>query len=116
MGVDLRLLPLIGQDAWASHDMLGLERRRELWPEIERLPQLEILKPVRCWLATGPEGDNCYGEVARDGYDNPLRFTLPRHLLTLAEHEAITDNWQNRAVWAYLAQMAPDWPIVLYWH
>lgn len=115
MGVDLTLMPLIGQDFWVSHDMLSLNRRSALWPEINKLQQQEIPRPITCFRAIGEDGEACYGERDDDPYGATLKWTTPRELLTLKDHEAITDDWQNRAVWAYLKQMPPDWPIVLYW-
>lgn len=37
-------------------------------------------------------------------------------LVTLRDSEEVQDNAKNRAIWAYLAETPPDWPIVLYWH
>lgn len=116
MGVDLKLLPLLGMDFWASHDILRLERRRELWPAIDNLPQKDIPKPLSCHEARTKEGECCYGDQDTSPYGEGLKWTTAKALLTLKDHESVQDNWMNRAVWKYLEQMPPDWPIVLYWH
>lgn len=116
MGVDLKLLPLLTPDFWAAHDILRLERRSELWPAIQALPQLDIPKPLSCYEARTPEGEPCYGPVETDPYGNRMKWVTAGALLTLKDHESIRDDWQNRAVWAYLANIPEDWPIVLYWH
>lgn len=120
MGVDVKLLPLIGRDFWAAHDQLELERRSELWPVIEALPSEPMPKPLNCFLGTIPdgswEGENGYGECAEDPYGNPLRYVTVADLLTLSNHPAVKDNWLNRAIWAYLSEMPPDWQIVIFWH
>lgn len=116
MGVDLKLLPLLSKSYWTAHDMLGLERRRELWPEIDKIPQRDIPGPVNCFLARGADGDPCYGSVEESPYGERLKFTTAGDLLALKDHDAVQDNFLNRAVWKYLAEMPPDWPIILYWH
>ncbi len=45
-----------------------------------------------------------------------MTYATAGDLLKLSEHSAVLDNWQNKAVWAYLANMPATWPIVLYWH
>ena len=117
MGLDLKLLPLLGRDYWASHDMLRLERNRELWSEIEKLPRNPIPQALSCYQAVSPTtGDPCYGDVERDPYGTPLTYITAADLLSLKNHEAVQGDWMNRAVWAYLAEMPGDWPIVLYWY
>jgi len=116
MGVDLTLLPLIGPDFWASHDVIQLNRRSALWPEIAKLKQHPIPMPLTCYLSRGEDGESRYGNTEKDPYGDPLKWTTAAELLTLKDHEVVVDDWQNRAVWAYLSHMPPDWPIVLYWH
>lgn len=120
MGVDVRLLPLIEKDFWAAHDQLELERRRELWPAIEELPSHGLPDRFTCFLGTIPDGshkgENGYGERIDDPYGNPLRYVTVADLLTLSNHSAVKDNWRNRATWAYLSEMPPDWQVVIFWH
>jgi hypothetical protein len=116
MGVDLRLLPLLGQNAWVAHDILSLQRNGDLFRAIEDLPSVEIPQDLSCFLATDTDGESCYGEVAVDPYGDRLKYVSAFDLLRLKTHPDVDDNWKNCAVFAYLAQMPPDWPIVLYWH
>lgn len=116
MGVDLTLMPLLSPDFWCAHDLLRLERRGELWPAIDGLPQKEIPKPIGCYVATSKDGETAYGDRDETPYGDKMKWTTAADLLTLKDHEAVQDNWMNRAVWSYLAAMPPTWPIVLYWH
>ena len=116
MGVDLTLMPLLSQDYWAAHDVIRLERRRELWGDINALPQQEIPQPVHCYMARDKDGETCYGDAETTAYGDKMKWTTAADLLTLKDHEAVQDNWMNRAVWAYLAVMPPKWKIILYWH
>ncbi len=116
MGVDLKLLPLLAPDFWVSQDILRLEKRSELWPAIDALPQLDIPKPLTCHEASTPAGEPCYGQVETSRYGDRLKWVTAGALLTLKDNEAIKDDWRNCAVWAYLANMPEDWPIVLYWN
>jgi len=112
MGIDLKLLPLLGLDHWAALDILQLERRHELWPEILALPSAVINEPLSCYETE----DACYGEVETSAYGEPLRWVRAAQLCDLKQHKGVQDNWRNRAVWAYLACMPAARPIVLYWH
>lgn len=116
MGVDLTLMPLLSKDYWAAHDMLRLERERDLWDPIAKLPQAPIPKPLSCHQARNKEtGDTCYGDAENTPYGDRMTYTTVADLLMLNDHEGVQDHWRNKAVWAYLAQMPGDWKIVLYW-
>ena len=116
MGVDLTLLPLLQRDFWVSHDIIRINQRSELWDAINKLPSHPVPGRLGCYFAQTPEGEVGYGDVTEDCYGDPLRWVTPADLLTLSDHELVRDNWQNCAVWAYLAEMPKDWPIVLWWH
>lgn len=116
MGVDLTLLPLLSKDFWAAHTQLNVERRRELWPLIEALPQADIPKPVSCYFARGEDGESCYGDAEVTPYGDKMKYTTAGDLASLKDAEPVADNWLNKSTWAYLALMPKDWPIVLYWH
>ena len=116
MGVDLNLLPLISKDYWAAHSILVLERRRGLWPLVEGLASKPIPQPLYGHYGRDANGETRYGTVDVDPYGSPLRYTTAGELMKIVEHESVQDNWLNQAVWAYLARMPMDWPIVLYWH
>lgn len=111
MGVDLTLLPLDyeNNDSGTAFSRLHLERRRELWDDIEKLPK----KPIGS--VTGYMGDE-FGRQTEDCYGGGLKWVHAKELLPLKDHEAVQDNDTNRAIWAYLAALRPDTKIVLYWH
>lgn len=140
MGLDLTLIPLY----WGNHrnepdpvlsdslmsQALGvteeyrgylgcgeirLERRSELFAEIQRLGQ-PMDAPVWCHHARRPDGEKEYGLLAKDPYGDPLAMVRVRDLLPLAEHDEVQDAFLNRAAWAWLAAMPPDAPLVLYWN
>jgi hypothetical protein len=118
MSLDLKLLPLLGPHGlWVSHSMIDLLRREELWPAIQALSNVaRIPEPLNCHLARDAEDENIiYGEVTEDAFGDPLTWTTVADLLTVRDHEHVQGNWQNRAAWAYLAEMPLDWKIVLYW-
>jgi hypothetical protein len=116
MGVDLTLMPLLEKDYWVSHALIRLERRRALWPKIEALGARPVPEPLTCFQGVGPDGDPAYGEITQDPYGQPLTWLPAGELATLHDDETVQDNWLNQAAWAYLRQMPPDWPVVLYWH
>lgn len=116
MGVDLTLLPLMDRDAFVSHDLIGVERRRDLWDEILKLPTRPLPKPLRCHVARLPNGEAGYGSLSADPYGGTIHTVMAGDLAALAGNENVTDNWRNKAAWAFLAQMPPDWPVALYWH
>jgi hypothetical protein len=117
MGVDLTLMPLLGKSVWCAHEMLGLERRRELWDKVAELPQQQIPNAVCCYVARDKtSGQPRYGDAEITPHGDKITYTTAADLLTLKDDESIQDNWKNKAIWAYLAQMPPDWPIVLWWH
>lgn len=116
MGVDLTLLPLIGPDFWAAQEMLRVERRPELWDNVNALPQKPIPKPLSCYLARDPKyGETIYGDIETDPYGGRPTYTTAGALYKLKDHKAVQDNWKNRAIWAFLEKLPADWPIVLYW-
>jgi hypothetical protein len=116
MGVDLTLMPMLGRDGFAAHDLIRLERRRDLWTEIMALPAEPLTKPLNCLVARLPNGESGYGRLETDPYGERVHTVKAGDLAKLADNENVTDNWVNRAAWGYLAQMPPDWPVALYWH
>lgn len=117
MGVDLRLLPLLNKNCWVSHEILSVERRRDLWDEVLKLPQQPIPQRLSCFLARNPvDGETCYGDIESDPYGGRPHYTTAGDLATLKDNPEASDCAKNRAIWAYLSEMPADWPIVLYWH
>ena len=116
MGVDLALLPALDRGCTAAHDIINLERRSDFWASVHDLDSVLLADGVYCYLARANDGDDRgYGLALYDDNDLPLLYVTARDMLSLAEHEGVTDNWRNRAAWAYLACLPPDWPVVLFW-
>lgn len=118
MGVDLTFMPSLSEDRLSeAHDLISVERSSGLWPDIKRLVSKELEKPISCFYARNAQGKICYyGETDTDPYGGKLCWVKAAQLKMLRLHPAVTDNWKNRAVWAYLEQMPDNWPVVLYWH
>ncbi len=116
MGVDLTLLPLSSAGHWSAHDALLLDRSGDLWDEIATLGETEIPQPLWCHYARRPDGETTFGRLEKSPYGERLTWLPAGKLLTLAEAPDVKSSWRNRAVWAYLAQMPEDYPVVLYWH
>ena len=120
MGVDLTLLPLkfdqpnIGIQF--SFSLIAVERRRELWPKIRDL-RSELLSPDLCsFYATGADGEPTFGKTPEDKYGERLRYVTAADLVRLKTDESVTDNPENRAVWAYLSELPADTKVALFWH
>ena len=116
MGVDLTLLPLLTPTYWASHDVIRVNRCRELWADVLALPQQPIPEPLSCYVAQIANNETGYGNRENSPYGERLCWTTAGALATLKDHPAIQDDWINKAVLSYLRTMPEDWPIVLYWH
>ncbi len=124
MGVDLTMLPLDcdreadehGPALQFSRSVLGVERRRELWPLIEKLEQDEVSSSFSSFMGTGQDGEHGYGNTTETPYGNPLKWARAGDLAKLATNQAVTNDAKNRAVWAYLSALEPDTKVALYWH
>lgn len=110
MGVDLTLLPVDydRKTGGMAFSRLKLERRSELWDDVQKLPSHPIAE------FSAYVRDN-YQEFTSDCYDDGLEYVYAKDLLTLKDHPAVLDNDQNRAIWGFLAAVRPDRKIVLYW-
>lgn len=113
MARELRLLPLIGQNYWAAHEMLKVD----WWDAIKEVRQSEIPQPLYCHLArNADDSETIYGQITEDPYGEPLMWTTAGRLAALADQDEARTSWRNRAVFAWLAQMPEDHMIVLYWY
>lgn len=123
MGVDLSLLPFDcdhGTSFSFSHTLLELERRRELWDPIYSM-ETESGEPAPENFTSyrgdpGADGEHGYGKTTKTPYGDRIRFVSAFLLCKLKDHEAVRDNWKNRAIWAYLAELPPETKVALYWH
>lgn len=118
MGLDLRLLPFDADVdvVTFSHTILSCERRRELFEELLKLPSVEV--PERFYSFTSREascGESHYGVTRDTPYGEPLDYVRVKDLLAYSDHEGVTDNGKNRAIWAYLKCLPPENKVALYW-
>lgn len=122
MSVDLVLMPALGKDCEAAHDMLNCHRRYELFDEIRALDSRPvdiddgIDSGVCCYLALNADtGSAHYGVAFKDYYGDPLRIVTVGELLKVSWHDGVRDNFHNRGIWRLLAEYPADWPVVLFW-
>lgn len=114
MGLDLQLLPFLNCDYPASHTVLPVFRRRDLFEAIG-FDGTIVPAHFTCYLARGADGEACYGKCTVDQYGKPLRWVTAGHLCTFAGHVDVNDNADNRATWAYLAALEPGHRVALFW-
>ncbi|MHC2251007.1 hypothetical protein ACVILK_000699 [Bradyrhizobium embrapense] len=116
MSTSLTLLPKLSESFWFCHDILRLDDDSDLFREILLIKPSTVPEPVSCHMATRPDGERGYGEVTEDSYGDPLGWVSAGALVQLRRNPAIAGSDRNRAALAYLAELPPTWPIVLYWH
>ena len=123
MGVDLTLLPLkfdppgAGElSAQLSLSLIAVQRRSELWPTIEALPSGLLSRNLFTFFASGDDGERRFGKTVEDSYGKRLRYATAGDLATLKTDDSVTDNPENRAVWAYLSELPADTKVGLFWH
>ena len=100
-----------------------------MWDAIRLLPREALTTPLSTPLGVFEADENTSAEdavsaqadwdirkMSRDEYDAPLCHVSCGDLLTLRFHEGVQDNPENRAAWAYLAELPPNARIVLYWY
>lgn len=117
MGVELRLLPFVSKDrsSLLSHEIWDVGVDYDLWEKFGALPQWQLEK-LTCFLARDDDSEPKYGDAVDTPYGEKITCTTAGTICTLKDHPAVQDNWRNRGLWKYLAEMPADWPIALYWH
>lgn len=122
MGLDLSLLPFSHSfqhaDSLAfSHSILECERRRDLFRVIMELPGVPVPDGFSSFYSIDDKYEEPhYGDTTTTPYGDRLLSVEVEALLALKGHEDVRDNYRNRAVWAYLAELPPDRQVALYWH
>jgi hypothetical protein len=119
MTVDLTLLPFCHESpglAFAHSQLECGSVTLEVCLALKALPSRVVPAGFTCFLATGEDGEPCYGKVALDRYGDQLRVVAAKALLALARHPWVREVAQTRAAWAYLASLAPATGVALYWH
>lgn len=119
MGVDIAFLPVDSIEVGFSHQILQTCRRSELndiIEEIEKQHGRDVPVNFTSYLGKREDDGSGYGMTDKSPYGDPLKMVQAEHLKTIANIQPIQDNWQNRAVWAYIDQMPDDQWVVVYWH
>jgi hypothetical protein len=117
MGLDLKLLPIENEhtgDCY-SHTILSCSRSLDLFDEIMQLPSIPLSEPIECYLARSEYGGRCYNDVIDSDYGEPLKWIRVEELWHLRIHKDVLDNFQNKAIWAYLNELPAGIKIVLFW-
>lgn len=121
MGLDLKLLPFDGDfnDYSFSHTILNCFRMGELFDAIKTLEN-RLGRPVGENFSSyfGKQAENeaySFSETHITPYGEELKFVLVGDLLAFKTHAQVQENWKNRAIWAYLAQLPLTNKVALYW-
>ena len=113
MGVDLTLCPephyTGGSGSFLAYDRIALARDRDLWDRLAETLPTETL-PVGVTVEW--YGDEGIEPLTEDPYGTRLTWARAASFAAIDPGE----TRHNRAVWAFLAALAPDRRVVLYWH
>ena len=119
MGVDLTILPAftVGP-AELSFTNIVTEREKaifDIFKSAQKQHGRDVSENFRCYLATGADGDPCYGTLTEDAYGDKLQYIRAEHVKpALADYTS--RYWENRALAKYILELPDELAIVLYWH
>lgn len=121
MGVDLTLLPHkygpYSPDAptpWhTAYDRLSLTHNKDLLALVQELED-QHSRPMPEDIPVDWYGDDGLKRITQTPYGFPLRYVTAGQLATISPPDS-TSDW-NRGVWAFLARLPADTPVILYWH
>lgn len=119
MGVDLTLLPFDGDfgDRAFSHTALPCTRRSNLFNAISEVSTMEVPDDFSTYFCRDDEYEEAhYGNTQETPYGQPLRWCYVKDLTELSDHDGVTDNPRNEAIWAFLEQLSDKTKVSLYWH
>jgi len=121
MPIGLKLLPIFGgiRDSFIfSHSIIECAERSKLAGEIEEMAREKGHIVPGDFTSYLSRDDNYeephYGKTLEDCYGAPLYYVNVNDLLQFSKHEAVLDNYKNRAVWAYLRELPKDTEIALF--
>jgi len=119
MGVDLDLLPVEGGDShWGFSNTVLRCTRSELFREIHTVQERKGITVPESFSSYASRDDKYeephYGETQEDCYGDQIESLDVRELLKFKEQAQACP--QNRAVWAYLAELPPRTKVALFWH
>lgn len=120
MALDLRLLPF-------DHDSVVLSFAHSLLSCYRSGIAQELLyvnehhgRPVPegfcSFVSRRSDGESGYGKTHTTPYGEPLQWVEVRHLKPFKEHPSVQGYRRNRAIWAYLSELADDTKVALYFH
>ena len=121
---DLTLLPFeVNSNLTIAHSALSLHRHTALFAEIQNIEnQGSQPAPRKFWSYLSieidgqeREGEARYGITTLHRYGK-LRYVLVKDLKPLQTHDGIQGHYENRAAWAYLAQLPDDFGVALFWY
>lgn len=121
MGLDLTLMPFYSSGpacniAHTMIDTLGGYVLHDLIAPIEDRHGRDVPEHFYTFRGRDENDNTCYGITIKTPYGERLKYVQARHLAALAESEEVQSSPLNRAAWAYLKELPPDWRIALYWH
>jgi len=109
MGLDLTLIPM-GSDSpeWGfGHELIELERNRDLFDKIMKLPTSAVPKNFSTFRGRGEDGEHCYGNTQETPYGEPLAAVTMGELKTMRI---------PGPPGAYVAASRDEQRVALYWH
>jgi len=109
MGPDLTLIPM-GSDSpeWGfGHELIDLERNRDLFYKIMELPTSAVPKNFSTFRGKGEDGEHCYGDTQKTPYGEPLTA------VTMGELKMLGIPGPPGA---YVEASRDEQRVALYWH
>jgi hypothetical protein len=78
---------------------------------------MEVPRDFNTHLCRNGEYDGShYGNTQETAYGDPLRYCYVESLTKLGDHDGVTDNPHNEAIWAFLEHLPARTKVALYWH
>lgn len=112
MGMDLAVLPnryYLFEGLNDGYNRLVIERDYELFKAIQKLPS----QPLKQNQDVSYYGDEEIEDILVDAYGNQLHWIAASEFRKIAVVDLT--SW-NVAIMAFLQNLPPDMPVVLYWH
>lgn len=118
MGLDLRLLPVEHDGGrWGfSHSILSCQNGGWIHDLVKDMRTIDPPNDFMSFTGDLKNGERGYGQTKETPYGEPVECLRVSQLLTIKDSDVIQKNLQNRAVWAYLAELPPQMKIAMYWH
>lgn len=80
MGLDLTLLPIDSEEAFFSHQVIGVAQCADAFQRIDSLSPQLLEKSIRSYLAFIGDGVVGYGDLSEDRYGEPLKWLFAEQL------------------------------------